>query len=415
MIKPRSGQIVAWIVPLSVAGYPLIAGLATIFSLASTQLSIALRGVILGLSLLVIYHAVLKLRRPPRLAVFMLILFFLYGLRLLYETSFDSSTMGQTPSQYWIWYLGVTAFPTMAVLFSTQLDFVLMRRVLTGILTIAALVISYKGSTEGISGGVLLNTGRVALDALNPISVGNVGASLVLISTWELFGDRTTQTQRKLLWGLALVLGMYVVFISASRGPLVAMVAAIAVMGLSLPLKYKVWFLAGIPALILPVIMYLLTLEASLNVTFVSRLIEVGTDRDVSSTIRGDLYATAISLINEYPLLGSAIEIQAYASYPHNFFLEYFMATGVFAGAFAVFVMSSIFARASRLVNSGQASGAMGLLFIASFVGAQFSAAVYSNATLWVLAAVVVVASLERVPSTRSLRFTYRAPNARNI
>lgn len=414
MIRPRSGQISAWVVALSVAGYPMVAGLASVFNFQSTQYSIALRGFILGLSLLVIGHNILKLRRPSRLAVLIVTLLFLYGLRLLFETTFDSTLLGQTPSQYWIWYLGVTSLPTLSILITENLDFLLLRRLLASILTVTAVMIAYKGSTEGVSAGVLLNTGRVALDTLNPISVGNVGASLALISLWELFGNRGVLTTRRALWGFSLLLGLYVVFISASRGPLIAMGAAIVIMGLSLPLKYKLWFLIGVPALLVPSMMYLLTIESSLNISFLSRLFELGTDTDASSTVRGDLYATAFAMIKEYPIFGSGIEIEAYASYPHNFFLEYFMATGVFAGAFSVYVMGSVFLRAARLGNSGQFSGSMGLLFIASFVGAQFSAAVYSNATVWILAAVVSGAVIERVAATRRIRFTYRAASARN-
>lgn len=415
MIRPRSGQIAAWIVALSMAGYPMVAGVAALFKLPNTQLSIALRGAILGLSMLVILHRALSLRSPPRHAVMIIALLVLYGMRLVYQTNFDSKTLGLAPSQYWIWYLGVTCIPTLAVLMAINLDHLLLRRVLASILTVAGVLIVYKGSTEGVSDGVLLNTGRVALDALNPISVGNVGAALALISIWELFGRRAPLTTRRLLWMLALVLGLYLLFISASRGPLVGMCAALFIMGLSLPLKYKLWFLLGVPALFVPMMMYLLTIESSLNISFISRLFEVGTDSDLSSTIRGDLYATALALIREYPILGSGIEIQAYASYPHNFFLEYFMATGVFAGAFAIFVMGSIFLRASRLVNSGKQSGAFGLLFLATFVGAQFSAAVYSNAALWVLAAVVVVSVIERKQVSPRFRVTYRAAGTRNI
>lgn len=412
MIRPRSGQISAWVIALSIAGYPMMAGVAALLNLPNTQLSIALRVTILGLALLIILHR--TLRRPPRQAVLIIALLFLYGLRLLYQTSFESTSLGQAPYHYWIWYFGVTLIPTLAVLMSNNLDFLLLRRVLMGTLTVAAILIMYQGSTERDSGGVLQNTGRVALDALNPISVGNVGASLVLLSLWELFGNRGRSTARRLPWALSLVLGLYVIFISASRGPLVGMGAAVLIMGLALPLKYKSGFLLGVPVLLVPTTLYLLTLETSLNVAFLSRLTGVGTDSDVSSTIRGDLYAKAISLIKEYPIFGSTIEIQAYASYPHNFFLEFTMATGVVCGTFAFYVMSSLFMRASRLVNSGQQSGGIALLFIASFVGAQFSAAVYSNAALWVSAAVVAVGVIEtRRPSPR-FRFSYRAPAAQN-
>lgn len=393
-MRLHASQLSALIVALSIAGYPLVASLAAAFKLPSTQLSITMRGIILGLSLVLIIH---KLRRPrhlPNLGVMILIMLFFYGLRLLVETVFESQHLGELPSQYWIWFLGVTTVPMLAILMSETLDPLLLRRQLVGMLAIAAMLIAFVGSSEGLSG----ETGRVALDALNPISVGNVGTSLAVLSIWELFGNRDSIKTPKLFWVLLLILGLYLLFISASRGPLVGAIAAMIVMGFSLRLKSRLWFIVGAPLLVAPAFLYLMTIEAGLKVNFLSRVTNIGIDRDMSLSVRTEIYASAFSLIKQYPIFGSAIEIQAYASYPHNFFLEYFMATGIFAGTFAFCVMIAVLLRATRHVKSGRQIGAFALLFIAAFLGTQFSGAVYSNVTLWLLAAVVVVAKVDRGP-----------------
>lgn len=407
MIRVRPAHVAAIIVTLSLAGYPLGAGVSALLSIPSTPISITMRGSLLALSLVLIAYNLTRQRHLGPLTLLLLVVLGLYGARLVVETAFNAGALSQAPSYYWAWYLGVVSLPVVAVVLAGRLDFVLLQRLAFVVFSVAAVAAALSGSVEKESGGQLVSTGRAALETLNPISLGNVGASLALLSIWGLFGQESVPFLRKIILTAALLMGLYLVFISASRGPLVSTAVAALFMGFSLRGRSRIWFLLGGSALVVPVFVYLISIESTLNVNFIGRLNSFQSDGDMSNTIRIDLYTTSFHRILEYPLLGSGIEIEEYASYPHNFYLEYFMATGIFGGLLSLIVLPLLVIRAAILVRQRAVGGGFALLYIQSFLGAMFSAAVYSNSALWMTAAVMAVTTANRVAKPKnSNKFT---------
>jgi O-antigen ligase len=383
------------IVALSTAGYAVLSGVSSILGVDNTPLSVTMRAVLVGISVVVLLYCVGRLRRTGPLALGLITLLLLYGLRLLVETWFDAQSLSQEPYLYWIWYLGVVSIPVITVLLSGRLEFVLLQRMLFVMFVFAGIAAALYSSVLNVSGGQIVLTGRAALESLNPISLGHVGASLVLLSIWGLFGHRLIRANRNYLLVLTMLLGLYLVFISASKGPAISL--SLTLLFMAFVLRDRLGLLVGGTAILLPSFVYLISVEAQLNVSFVSRLTGILSDNDMSNSIRIDLYQSALTAIAENPFFGSGIEIPTYASYPHNFFLEYFMATGLFGGLISVIVFAMLLWRAALLIRTGSSAAGIALLFLNAFFGSLFSGAVYSHSTLWITAAVVALVPVSRL------------------
>lgn len=389
-MKVSSSHVISFVVALSIAGYPVVASSGAILSMVSTPFSVVLRTVILGMSLLILLSNARKLKTLSPLSQSLILILVLYGIRLLVETFLKSSQLGQPIFYYWVWYLGVTVVPTLAILSSSKLNSRTIKTALVICFLYSAVAVAFKGDTQVLSNGQFVATGRASLESLNPISVGNIGTFLVLAGFWSLFSKDKKTAKIKFLWLIISLLGTYTIFISASRGPVVAVGAGVVAMIVGLGGKRKFSMLGLIPLIVVPAMYYNLSLEDALSINFLSRFTGLGGDNDLSSGIRFDLYSIAINNIFRSPILGYGIEIERYQSYPHNFFLEYYMATGLFAGTIALLVLFRVSVASIVVIRHGRLEGLFGVLFISSLVSAQFSGAVYANGTLWVLAAVVI-------------------------
>lgn len=388
----KISSLCALIFAISIAGYAFVASLATAFGQESTLLSILMRAFLLSVSVLAICYSAKA--RLNTLTACILLPLIIYGVRLATETSFNGRELIHDPSHYWIWFIGVTVLPTLSVLFCREFDHAFALRALRTILIISAILIVLQGSTEVQTlGGGSYDTGRSALETLNPISVGHVGATLILVCIWAFFSGTERLTVQRLVLLPAIILGIYVLFISASRGPAVALGFALLCMGVTLNSKRRVIFIGGAMVMLIPFFYYLISIESQTGSSFVERFAVIGGSNDYSAAIRYATYAFALDDIASNPFLGHGIEVPQLRTYPHNLFIEFYLASGIFGGTMFVLMSFYISVKAFQLIRNGGIAGWAGAVFIHYFISAQFSGAVYSSATFWVSAALVVAAS----------------------
>ncbi|MEC5292975.1 MULTISPECIES: O-antigen ligase family protein [unclassified Aurantimonas] len=413
----------------TLVGYPTATSLALVLDLPSTTLSIILRGGILACTVAVF---ALKLGRVPfpTLSVWMLLLLLtLYGMRLAVETAFHADILGKEPSLYWIWYIGVVVVPSLSILFFREIDYAQIERWLIVCLAFTAVVVVVRGSTSVIGeSGNTVETGRIALEALNPISVGYVGAQLALLGIWRGLAVKGLPFYKRVFGIMMAALGIYVLFLSSSRGPVLATVAAFLVMFLAQRGLKQIWLIVATTVFVAAGVSYLLSVADSLNVSFLSRMTDFGT-ADASSAVRLTLYFEAFDIVYNHPFFGNAFEVPSFRSYPHNFFMEFYMATGIFGGTLAVFVMLSLVVKSLRMVLRVHNGSIMALFFVMNLIGAQFSGAVFSSSSLWICAMIVAavpMASLRRqrlpqrpsepaTPQSDPLRSWAQAPSGRQV
>lgn len=220
---------------------------------------------------------------------------------------------------------------------------------------------------------LLGETGRLSFDAINPITLGHMGATGIIAACIAMYNRRLSALVGLLCVG---TMGALLV-LSASRGPMVALAIAIVC-----------WLLSGKVGLrsILLVACVLggvvaLFLFSDPESAFSQRFAGVADDQSTFERITMQL--DAIDQFIEHPVLGSAhVEVNS-GTYPHNPFVESAMSLGV-AGLLiytTLAVMSILKAR--RNLRAGDRL--VTLLFLQYFVGAQFSGALFGSVEYWML------------------------------
>lgn len=387
----RQSQLLVLIVVWNIGGFPILAATTSLLSFQSTGISITVRAIVAFLSLwLIATH--LKKRFDLPLLLFS-IFWTAYFVRLIVSLGIKNGSTSNDPSHYWIWALGVCALPALAVLLATRrtqaIDIFLPLAAACGL---AALLV-YVAIAGPFSVATDQWADRQALENLNPISVGNVGASALLCGFMGLDKARKALLHR-LLFAALIVLGVLLVVLANSRGPVVG--AAIASL-VYLYSKTRTW--SGLLVLILVVLAVIGTLFFVQDKVFgdgglAARFSTIAPDGDLSSIQRFIALSGALDQFWGSPIFGDGVEEKITQFYPHNLIVEAFMATGLIGGVpFLVLFVTGV-VRAMRLTLGAGPNALVGMLAIQQAVAVQFSGALYASGGFWVFLCLAI--ALER-------------------
>lgn len=378
-MRVQLSSIAAIVVAFSLVGYPLIAAVNAAIGYEGRTVSIALRGLILALALTVLMQGRMRVRTRPELYRFALVsvTIGLYGARLLSEVLLHPEQLGQPASVYLLFFFGASLVPMLSVLLAQRVNIDLALR-MTFAISAVATVVGFSVARQTIDVD-RIGHDRGALEALNPISLGNLGVTLAVLCTWRLV---TLDPQRLIprLWLLALLAtGLGLAAFAAARGPLVGLCVVMLAMLTCLRGRMRLRVCLGIAVAIA-----FLLVQGGDDLLIQRRFEEFLQNNDMSTSIRIDLYSASIAAIFEHPLLGISIEVPSYRYYPHNLFLEYFLATGLLAGFLIVVLVSLVLYRGFGLLREQNRHSWVFLLFLLSLTGAMFSGAIYANSAFWI-------------------------------
>lgn len=366
---------------LSIAGYPLAGMLAPYFDIADSLVSMAFRLLVVALSVL----AVATVRPQERITPsrWLLVFFAAYLVRLGWDWLMEVSPDADEALLY---FVVVCAIPALAVNLSirrwdeTRACFTV---VLVGAIGCA---MAWWSLNAGFGD---TDRGRLVFDKLNPISVGHMGATTLLACIALLPQVRLTWLRLAILVGLG-VLGLYMVVLGASRGPLVAMVAAV---GFLVWIKYRRWWFI---VLVVPFLWFLIEpvvaesgmLEALRLSTILNALLSGDAGYDVTSSLRVGAIGEAWDRFIFNPVFGSRFDLES-GGYPHNLWIESGMAMGfpglvLMSGCLLVSLR-----RAWQLVQLDH--WLLPMLFVQYAVGAMFSGALWGSGPFWTVVAPLLV------------------------
>lgn len=226
--------------------------------------------------------------------------------------------------------------------------------------------------------------GRLSFEALNPITLGHIGAS-TLIALLSITRSRMPRANFLVLIGLAAI-AVSTMLAAGSRGPIISLACAgLVYAALTARLGWILLIIVGVGALAL-------FGENSLIARF------EGTATDESALIRLAIQGNAILQFLGSPILGSAYAELQSLEYPHNLIIETAMAMGL-VGLMLLFVVLFRTARiAWRSLKDGRTL--MPLLFVQAFIGAQFSGSIWGATGLFLT--VMVLGSYPRPPRPRA-------------
>ncbi len=378
-----------WVYAFGLFGIGLVLTAQNFFELPGRSLTIAYRLGMLALSVSLVVSVLLKGRSFTTRTY----LVPLGGFWLIYASRFVNDAYVQElslsrPYEEFLFYLfGMCFIPMAAVLLHSS------ERFLAGALKLSLISL-------GVSCGMILwlnqdllqtNFNRLQGEGgLNPITLGHMGLSLVVLCLFLMLSRQPLIRAPKILLSALLGLGLFVMGLASSRGPIAALFVLIPLLmyfALRQGRKVRIMAVVAVAAVCLPLGASLVTdlgsnIEQRLEATF-SRV-------ESQTETRVDLWSSAWEDFLDYPLTGRAFEGR-YEIYPHNLIIESFMATGIVGGCMFLWLLGYGLRIAIRLIGQRAEYAWLGLLFVQMTIYGLFSAALYNHFSFWYLLAAVLV------------------------
>jgi len=425
-------KLATWTIVLSCFSYPITAVIILKFGFPSGLTNIILKTIysIISFSLLVL--SLFKTKgKIPRVVIPLLLFFFFYSLRLLYDVSGRGILMGDYSSSYiYSYYFGATILPCIAIISAKSyinINDVIKYSFL--FLVIANLSLIIYGLGEGASGIMerFATRSNITLEEdigsaktfINPITIGLYGASLILFC----ISNAVIQEKRKLLnrifsYGLISV-GVINVLLGASRGPfLLAIFLIIVILFYYLHWKRKNFRIK------LKLIFILLILI--LMVTFI--LIPIFERNDIilfqrielffenigkgSKEYRGYAYASGIQDFLKSPLWGNQYLGTYDNYYPHNILLEILMSIGIIGGILFSIILFQLYQSGLFLWKNKNMNYNLPIFIIAllNIILSMTSGSIFMTPQLWIFIVLLTLIPKMHSPFPRKLSPTNKQP-----
>ena len=369
-ITERTQQYHAWLLALSINGYP-IAGVITTIGLPGSQtFSYIYRIIIILLSVFVFMQSILTNRNQAALPFSITLFFTLYTIRLYYDTFYDPIPGAGLA---FIYFIATIIVPTFACAIGRQnYDYKKFANALFWVSAVGAL-----GSLGIYLLGISVTsdqtdqTGRLGFDALNPITIGYVGF-YTFAAAYSLWPD----AQAKFRWVLAMgaILGIYTLIAAASRGPLIALILSI---GFVAAVRRE----TGIVILMISAATILAFAAEDGQFNIITRLLLTG--EDLSSQAHLFVAQTAIGQALESPFFGHAYVETITYSYPHNLLIESGLAMGIIGFLLMCWIMGKSLYTAWFL--GVRRDRILPIAMITALVGANLSGSIWGSVNFWPL------------------------------
>lgn len=231
-------------------------------------------------------------------------------------------------------------------------------------------------------------------DMLSPILYGHLGVTAAILGIFSLV--HKSKTSLKGLGAIAIPLGLVTVFLSASRGPLIALVT-LAPLTLYFGCagrigRLGVWaaaFMAGVFFGVPLMIQQVSNRGIDLYTYFGT--MEAFTASE-SSLSRMQLMSDAWSAFRNNPLLGAGLFETFLRTYPHNVLLEALMSTGVLGGTSIALLLGLGVVKSFQLMNRMPNMAWLPLLYLEYLIHLMVSGCIYFDPTAFALLGVVLAA-----------------------
>lgn len=353
---------------LQLVGFPLVASLAELVGFQSGELSNTFRALVIALSGTML---IWSLSRGRYRIDFLIALFFsLYSIRLLYDFGY---TIFPDIDIALPFFMAVVLIPTLALGGvrdwydeATFLRLSLVIGVLGGLLV--ALVLA---TTVTI---VILPqdyVDRAKLEFLNPISIGYHGLFVAMA------GVILLAKHPQKLWLLpsiaGIALGGYLLVVSGSRGPFVALLLGLVLTGAANRRANAAYVVAGL--VVAGVVAYV-----GLPEGVVTRFRDIG---DTSTLQRVEAIQFSFDAMIDNPIFGYAYIEPITGIYPHNLLVEAGLALGLIGAALMGWMQLSLLTNAWRHAQQGE--WAAPFLAAAMFANAWISGAIWGSALFFML------------------------------
>lgn len=224
-----------------------------------------------------------------------------------------------------------------------------------------------------------------ANSTVNSIIYGQMGLALSLVSIFGLVNYK--KAFLKLLFIILFMVGILSIAKAGSRSPVVVLIIVTVFFFIARFGGFKAIIIFSLLGGLIVVYMNsIIGLFESMGSSLSDRLTK--TIVAGSTGGRDDIYSNVINIIKGSPILGEYYLVPHGAgagSYPHNFFLEAFMATGVLGGIPFVILTFYTLIKSYKLLHSKHPASWIVLLYLQIVGYGMFSTGLYSSQDYWML------------------------------
>lgn len=366
---------------LSIFGYPIVAMFSLVSGVENQLTSIFYRLVIVflsSLSIVCIGFAALKVKRNLSFYYFSFLLlsfFLIFIFRAILDSYMLASEGDITElSMFWMFLIGVTFLPTLAVALSwkhltAQNAFLCSSGVFIGFasVTIILLVWVFYNGFDTLIGG------RVEFATLNPISIGHIGVSLLIFSYAYIMTSKAGLFYKYLVFFISIGVGCLIIVAAGSRGPILS-AAAVCIFCVAFSPKIKIYGKLGLTAIFFIFFVVVVSLFSD------SMIVYRVTSGLFDDPVRNKILDDSLNILIGNPLIGGGVFTMD--TYPHNFILESFVVGGVFCGV--IYTAINLLALYAAVhVYKSCINIVIPMLFIQYFVAGLFSGTIHEAVTFW--------------------------------
>lgn len=404
--------LVTWLIILDCFSYPITAVVIAYFQVPSNPINIGLKALYSLLALWIIFRSLLRqgLVFPKRI-VWGLIFFAIYSLRLILDISlFNVWVLLYSTSYVLAYFFGATLLPIIAVTLAYKnievgkiTNWTFWTLVLSNLMLIYYLLVlgDFGNLEHQLAVRAHIKTEGSEIGSLiNPITIGYNGGSLIIFCfnayLVRFFSSRVVNF---LLLPFSL-LGLLVLFLGASRGPLVG---TILLMIISLIVHF---YKSKEKLLKLGKAIFILTTIYVLLGSFVTQITKkydlfllYRMERFVSEREKGEKEARDYSYEGAWndflssPVIGKQFVGTYDNFYPHNIFLEVLMATGIIGGLFFGLYFIQFFKSTMKLMMERKYKFYIPFLFttLLGFFLSLTSGSIYSSPEIWIFMTIITL------------------------
>ncbi len=235
-----------------------------------------------------------------------------------------------------------------------------------------------------------------ANSTVNTIIYGQCGCALCLASVYGLL--RTKKMALQFLFILSLLLGFLSIAKAGSRSPVVvfSLVMVFYFLARLGTLKGLLIISSGL------ILVFLLRFQIvdffhSIGSNIGDRLTNMVVEHDTSG--RAEIWTNVFGIIERSPIFGAYYIVPSglgMGMYPHNFYLEVFMATGIIGGIPFMVLIFITLSRTYKLLKIQHQAGWILLLYLQTIVFGFFSSGLYTSQELWILMLFILTINIPR-------------------
>lgn len=391
-------RLVALTLLLATIGYEVFAPLIQILSPEGSLPAIVLRVTVIAISVV----AALQHRHvwgPVRWRALPMFVFLAFYTLRLFDNFFIQGYVWQAePVLSFSFLLGASILPGYCLhrLADSMQDTALVRAGVAGaVLFLVGLALGF----DQLIASMILT--RISLDKLNPISIGSVAVSSMLLLLLA------SPRGRAQAWGRGILMSLFTVVLifSQARGQIIALALSLVLLSFGSSGAEIRRLMLLIALSLVPLVAVALLADINLLEIFLDRFQTVDTDESAQG--RQDAWAASWLQFQDHPWLGDKIFEPTQMHYPHNFVLESMLSLGVPGALLMVAHLLLVLRSAVLLMRSDRATVAhryVALIAVKEMIAAMFSGAIWSDNLFWTSSACLLGMSLPHEWAARTRR-----------